>query len=208
MSKSEAVVIESIEVRELLRFLFSFDILNKLSLLQRKHSKYMYAKCLNFPCFITYLAACMHALCMFYLYVSLGFVHQLHFFCCLAISQSRTHQAPKKSFCEDKPSAMQVPIFIDHKVFLIDILGITQQDKVEEFKSSCDSLDREMKRLIRTTPYYRVVSFSGIYSALPQLLHIPGRLFDSLDYCLIIKLKFVLCSVFFAFSIASYVFFS
>ena len=72
MSKSEAVVIESIEVRELLRVLFYFDILNKLSLLQRKHSKYMYAKCLNFPYFITYLAACMHAFCMFYLYVSLG----------------------------------------------------------------------------------------------------------------------------------------
>ena len=72
MSKSEAVVIESIEVRELLRFLFYLDILNKLSLLLRKHSKYMYAKCLNFPCFITYLAACMHAFCMFYLYVSLG----------------------------------------------------------------------------------------------------------------------------------------
>ena len=67
MSKSEAVVIESIEVRELLRFVFYLDILNKLSLLQRKHSKYMYAKCLNFPCFITYLAACMHAFCMFYL---------------------------------------------------------------------------------------------------------------------------------------------
>ena len=72
MSKSEAVVIESIEVRELLRFLFYLDILNKLLLLQRKHSKYMYAKCLNFPCFITYLATCMHAFCMFYLYVSLG----------------------------------------------------------------------------------------------------------------------------------------
>ena len=26
----------------------------------------------NFPCFILYLAACMHAFCMFYLYVSLG----------------------------------------------------------------------------------------------------------------------------------------
>ena len=73
MSKSEAVVIESIEVRELLRFIFYLDILNKLSLLQRKHSKYMYAKCLNFPCFITYLAACMQAFCMFYLYVSLGY---------------------------------------------------------------------------------------------------------------------------------------
>ena len=73
MSKSEAVVIESIEVREMLRFLFYLDILNKLLLLQRKHSKYMYAKCLIFPCFITYLVACMHAFCMFYLYVSLGF---------------------------------------------------------------------------------------------------------------------------------------
>ena len=59
MSKSEAVVIESIEVRELLRFLFYLDILKKLSLLQRKHSKYMYARCLNFPCFINYLAACI-----------------------------------------------------------------------------------------------------------------------------------------------------
>ena len=73
MSKSEAVVIESIEVREMLSFLFYLDILNKLSLLQRKHSKYMYARCLNFPCFITYLVACMHAFCMFYLYVSLEF---------------------------------------------------------------------------------------------------------------------------------------
>ena len=82
MSKSEAVVIESIEVRELLRFLFYLDILNELSLLQRKHSKYMYAKCLNFPCFITYLAACMHAFCMFYLYVSLG---------CLQASASFRH---------------------------------------------------------------------------------------------------------------------
>ena len=74
MSKSEAVVIESIEVREMLRFLFYLEILNKLSLLQRKHSKYMYARCLNFPCFITYLVACMHAFCMFYLYVSLGWL--------------------------------------------------------------------------------------------------------------------------------------
>ena len=72
MSRSEAVVIESIEVRERLRFLFYFDILNKLLLLQCKHSKYMYARCLNFPCFIKYLAACVHAFCMFYLYVSLG----------------------------------------------------------------------------------------------------------------------------------------
>ena len=79
MSKSEAVVIESIEVRELLRFLFYLDILNKLSLLQRKHSKYMYAKCLNFPYFITYLAACMHSFCMFYLYVSLGVYQEVDF---------------------------------------------------------------------------------------------------------------------------------
>ena len=81
MSKSEAVVIESIEVRELLRFLFYLYILNKLSLLQRKHSKYMYVRCVNFPCFITYLAACIHAFCMFYLYVSLG--------------QSQNTQSPK-----------------------------------------------------------------------------------------------------------------
>ena len=72
MSKSEAVVIGSKEVREILRFLFYLDLLNKLLLLQCKHSKYMYARCLNFPCFINYLAACMHAFCMFYLYVSLG----------------------------------------------------------------------------------------------------------------------------------------
>ena len=61
MSRSEAVVIESIEVAELLRFLFYLDILNKLLLLLCKHLKYMYSRCLNFPCFINYLAACMHA---------------------------------------------------------------------------------------------------------------------------------------------------
>ena len=72
MSRSEAVVMESLEIRELLRFLFYLDILNKLLLLQCKHSKYMYAKCLNFLCFINYLAACMHAFCMFHMYVSLG----------------------------------------------------------------------------------------------------------------------------------------
>ena len=33
---------------------------------------FFHARCLNFPCFINYLAACMHAFCMFYLYVSLG----------------------------------------------------------------------------------------------------------------------------------------
>ena len=43
MSRSEAVVIESIEVQEHLRVLFYLDILNKLLLLHCKHSKYMYA---------------------------------------------------------------------------------------------------------------------------------------------------------------------
>ena len=36
---------------------------------------FYHAKCLNFPCFINYLPACMHAFCMFYLYVSLGSPH-------------------------------------------------------------------------------------------------------------------------------------
>ena len=42
-------------------FTFSMllDILNKFLLLQRKHSKYMYAKCLNFLCFIKKFG-CMH----------------------------------------------------------------------------------------------------------------------------------------------------
>ena len=60
MSTSEVVVIESTEVRELLRFLCYLDILNKFLLLQHKHSKYMYAKCLNFLCFIKKIG-CMHA---------------------------------------------------------------------------------------------------------------------------------------------------
>ena len=51
MSTSEIVVAESNELRELLRFLYYLDILNELLLLLRKHSKYMHAKCLNFPCF-------------------------------------------------------------------------------------------------------------------------------------------------------------
>ena len=72
MSKSGEVVIELIELRERLRFLFYLNIYNKLLLLQQKHSKYMYARCVNFPSFIKSLAACMHAFCMFYLYVSLG----------------------------------------------------------------------------------------------------------------------------------------
>ena len=68
MSKSETVVIESIEVQELLRFLFYIDILNKLLLLLCMHSKYMYARCLNFPCFIKFfgciLACILHVLCV------------------------------------------------------------------------------------------------------------------------------------------------
>ena len=44
---------------------------------------FFHARCLNFPCFINYLAACMHAFCMFYLYVSLGETftcsHHMHF---------------------------------------------------------------------------------------------------------------------------------
>ena len=62
MSKSEAVVFASIEVQELLRFLFYRNILNKLLLLQRKHSKYMYARCLNSPEFLKkfgYLHECI-----------------------------------------------------------------------------------------------------------------------------------------------------
>ena len=73
MSTSEVVVIEStsidsitttsevlIFVREHLRCLYYLDILKKFLLLQRKHSKCMYAKCLNFPCFIkkNWLHAC------------------------------------------------------------------------------------------------------------------------------------------------------
>ena len=48
-------MIESIEVRELLRFLYYLAILNKLLLQQRKQSKYMYAKCLNFSCSLNIL---------------------------------------------------------------------------------------------------------------------------------------------------------
>ena len=60
MSRSEAVVIESIEVPEHLRFLFYIDILNKFLLLQCKHSKYMYARCLNFSMFYK-VFGCIHA---------------------------------------------------------------------------------------------------------------------------------------------------
>ena len=54
------VVVEAIGVREILSFLYHLDILNKLLLLQRKHSKHMYAKYPNFPCFIEKIG-CMHA---------------------------------------------------------------------------------------------------------------------------------------------------
>ena len=58
MSNSEVVVaVEAINVRDILRFLYNLDILNNLLLLQQKHSKYMYAKCPNFPCFIKKLVA-------------------------------------------------------------------------------------------------------------------------------------------------------
>ena len=68
-SNSELVVIESMEVREHLRFLDYIDILNRFLLLQRKYSKYVYAKCLNFPYFIKEIA-CMHALkLLIYLHV-------------------------------------------------------------------------------------------------------------------------------------------
>ena len=64
MRKSEAVVIESIEVEERLICLFYLNILNKLLLLPRKHSKYIYARCLTFPCFIkVWLHARMHFAC-------------------------------------------------------------------------------------------------------------------------------------------------
>ena len=54
MSNSEvvAVVVEAIVIRDISRFLLYLDTSKKLLLLQRKHSKYMYAKCLNFPSFI------------------------------------------------------------------------------------------------------------------------------------------------------------
>ena len=72
MSNSEVVVVESAEVRELLRFQTYLEIVNKLLLLQQKLSKYMYAKCQNFPCFIKHLDAWLHAFRMFYLNVQLG----------------------------------------------------------------------------------------------------------------------------------------
>ena len=72
MSNAEVVVIEWIDVRELLRLLYYFDILNKLLLLQRKHSKYLNAKCLKSSCFKKKFVACMHAFCMFNLHIQIG----------------------------------------------------------------------------------------------------------------------------------------
>ena len=66
MSNSEVLVTESIKVRELLRFLYYLDILNKLLLLQRKHSKKIYHKGLNFLRFLNKFScmhACMHFVC-------------------------------------------------------------------------------------------------------------------------------------------------
>ena len=68
-SNSEVVVSESVEVRELLGFLFYLNSLSKLWQLQRKHSKYMFDNSLIFRGFIKILAACMHAFCMLYLHI-------------------------------------------------------------------------------------------------------------------------------------------
>ena len=51
---------------------------------------FFHARCLNFPCFINYLAACMHAFCMFYLYVSLGFLYVIYYVSRLSFVLSRT----------------------------------------------------------------------------------------------------------------------
>ena len=66
MRNSEVVVGEAIDVRYISSFLYYLEILNKLLLLQRKHSKYLFAKCLNFPSFIKkfgcMLACILHVL--------------------------------------------------------------------------------------------------------------------------------------------------
>ena len=56
-------------------FSIHLDILIKHWLLQRKLPKYMYAKCLNFPCFTKNLAACM-----------------MHFACFICASNYSTYQ--------------------------------------------------------------------------------------------------------------------
>ena len=72
MSNFEVVkVIEAIEMRDIIRFPYHLDIKNKLLLLQQKHSKYMNAERLNFPCFLKKLGVCIPAFCMFHLHASL-----------------------------------------------------------------------------------------------------------------------------------------
>ena len=53
-------MIESVELRELLRILLYLDTLNTFLLLQRKHSKHMYETCLMFPC-VFLKNGCLHA---------------------------------------------------------------------------------------------------------------------------------------------------
>ena len=62
MSRSEVVAIESLEVREHLRFVFYLDILNKLLLLQWKHSKYMYEFFMFYEVFDCIRACVLHVL--------------------------------------------------------------------------------------------------------------------------------------------------
>ena len=54
------VVVEAADVWDILCFLYYLDILNQLLLLQRKHSKFMYAKCVEISMFYK-LFGCMHA---------------------------------------------------------------------------------------------------------------------------------------------------
>ena len=65
MSNSEflIVVFEAADVRDFLSFLFCLDIWKMFLLLQQKPSKHMYSNCLDFPCFIRTMAACMHTFC-------------------------------------------------------------------------------------------------------------------------------------------------
>ena len=60
-SKSEYITNELIEMREILRFYVLLDNLNKILLQQWKHSKYMYARCLNCLCSIKYLPELINA---------------------------------------------------------------------------------------------------------------------------------------------------
>ena len=63
---------------------------------------FFHARCLNFPCFINYLAAFMHEFCMFYLYVSLGNDLGLKGRCCrrriVALASNEEGLDPEISF--------------------------------------------------------------------------------------------------------------